>query len=44
MKVALLLPAFVAFPAIFLLFNYPIDEKRHGQIREELRQRGVSNV
>ena len=44
LKVALLLPGIVALPAIFLLFNYPIDEKRHGEIREELRQRGVSNV
>ncbi|MDG1906629.1 MAG: MFS transporter [Arenicella sp.] len=44
LQVALLLSGLVVIPAIFLLFNYPIDEKRHGEIREELRQRGVSNV
>jgi Na+/melibiose symporter-like transporter len=39
--VAIFLPGIVALPAVFLLYNYPIDEKRHGEIREELRARGI---
>lgn len=39
--VAVILPAIIAAPAIFLLFNYPIDEKRHGEIREQLNARGI---
>ena len=34
--VATMLPTFMAIPAVFLLFRYPIDEQRHRQIREEL--------
>ncbi len=44
LKVALLMSGVVAIPAVFLLFNYPIDEKRHAEIRDELRERGMSNV
>jgi Na+/melibiose symporter-like transporter len=35
------LPSIVALPAVFLLFNYPIDEKRHAEIRESLRAKGI---
>jgi len=38
--VATMLPTFMAIPAVFLLFRYPIDEQRHRQIREELEARG----
>jgi GPH family glycoside/pentoside/hexuronide:cation symporter len=41
MFVAAVLPSIIALPAVFLLFNYPIDEKRHAEIRQELHQRGV---
>lgn len=41
MFVAAVLPSIIALPAVFLLFNYPIDEKRHAEIRQELNQRGV---
>lgn len=39
--VAIILPSIIAFPAVFLLFNYPIDESRHAEIREELRAQGI---
>jgi Na+/melibiose symporter-like transporter len=39
--VAVVLPSIIVLPAVFLLFNYPIDEKRHAEIREELHQRGI---
>ena len=39
--VAVILPSIIALPAAFLLFNYPIDEKRHGEIRAELAERGI---
>ena len=39
--VAVILPSIIALPAVFLLFNYPIDEKRHAQIRQRLRERGM---
>jgi Na+/melibiose symporter-like transporter len=38
--VAVVLPTLIAFPAVFLLFNYPIDETRHAEIRAELEERG----
>ena len=39
--VAIILPTIIALPAVFLLFNYPIDEKRHKEIRAELKTRGI---
>ena len=39
--VAIVLPSLIAFPAIFLLYNYPIDEKRHNEIRDELASKGI---
>jgi Na+/melibiose symporter-like transporter len=39
--VAAVLPSIIALPAVFLLFNYPIDEKRHAEIRQELLERGI---
>ena len=39
--VAVVLPSLIALPAVFLLFNYPIDEKRHAEIRSELEKRGL---
>lgn len=39
--VAVILPGIVAFPAVFLLYNYPIDEKRHAEIRQQLKARGI---
>jgi Na+/melibiose symporter-like transporter len=39
--VAVVLPTIIALPAAFLLFNYPIDEKRHAEIRQELGKRGL---
>ena len=39
--VSVILPAIIALPAVFLLFNYPIDEERHREIREELARRGI---
>jgi GPH family glycoside/pentoside/hexuronide:cation symporter len=39
--VSIILPSIVALPAVFLLFNYPIDEKRHAEIRESLRAKGI---
>jgi Na+/melibiose symporter-like transporter len=39
--VAVVLPSIIALPAVFLLFNYPIDEKRHAEIRRELQERGI---
>lgn len=39
--VAVILPSIIAAPAIFLLYNYPIDEKRHAEIRQELSARGI---
>jgi len=39
--VAVVLPSIIALPAVFLLFNYPIDEKRHAEIRQELLERGI---
>ncbi len=39
--VSVILPGLIAAPAALLLFNYPIDEKRHAEIREELAQRGI---
>jgi Na+/melibiose symporter-like transporter len=41
MFVAAVLPSIIALPAVFLLFNYPISEKRHAEIRQELRERGL---
>jgi len=40
--VSVILPGLIAAPAALLLFNYPIDEKRHTKIREELKLRGIS--
>ena len=39
--VAVILPGIIAAPAVFMLFNYPIDEARHAEIRQSLRERGV---
>lgn len=39
--VAVILPSIIALPAAFLLYNYPIDEKRHSEIRAELAERGI---
>lgn len=39
--VSVILPGLIALPAAFLLFNYPIDEKRHAEIREELKAKGI---
>ena len=39
--VAIILPSLIAAPAIFLLYNYPIDAERHGEIRAELKKQGV---
>jgi Na+/melibiose symporter-like transporter len=39
--VAAVLPSIIALPAVFLLFNYPIDEQRHAQIRASLREKGI---
>ena len=39
--VSVILPGIIAAPAIILLFNYPIDEQRHAQIRQELRDKGI---
>jgi glycoside/pentoside/hexuronide:cation symporter, GPH family len=39
--VAVILPGIVALPAVFLLYNYPIDEKRHAEIRQQLKARGI---
>jgi Na+/melibiose symporter-like transporter len=39
--VAVVLPSIIALPAVFLLFNYPIDEQRHAEIRLELNRRGI---
>ena len=39
--VAVILPTLIALPAVFLLFNYPIDEQRHAEIREQLSARGI---
>jgi len=39
--VSIILPSIVVFPAIFLLYNYPIDEARHMEIRKELESRGI---
>lgn len=40
--VSVILPGLIAAPAALLLFNYPIDEKRHAEIRTELEARGIS--
>ncbi len=40
--VAVILPSIIALPAVFLLFNYPIDEARHKEIRAELESRGIA--
>ena len=42
--VAVVLPGIIAAPAIFLLFNYPIDERRHAEIREELHRKGIETT
>ena len=42
--VSVILPGLIAAPAIFLLFNYPIDERRHAAIREELRRKGIETA
>ncbi len=39
--VSVVLPSLIALPAVFLLFNYPIDEERHAEIRSELKKRGL---
>ena len=39
--VAVILPTLIALPAVFLLFNYPIDEQRHAEIRKQLSARGI---
>ena len=41
--VAVILPSIIALPAVFLLFNYPIDEARHKEIRDELEARGLAS-
>ena len=41
MFVAAVLPSIIALPAVFLLFNYPINEERHAEIRKELSERGL---
>ncbi len=40
--VSVILPGLVALPAVFLLYNYPIDEQRHAEIRKELEARGIN--
>ncbi|MCY4564609.1 MAG: MFS transporter [Gammaproteobacteria bacterium] len=42
--VAVILPGIIAAPAILLLFNYPIDERRHAEIREELHRKGIETA
>lgn len=42
--VSVILPGLIAAPAIFLLFNYPIDEERHAEIRNELRAKGIETA
>ena len=42
--VAFVLPSLVAAPAVFLPYNYPIDEKRHAEIRRELQARGMETT
>ena len=42
--VSVILPGLIAAPAIFLLFNYPIDETRHAEIRQELRDKGLETA
>jgi Na+/melibiose symporter-like transporter len=37
--VALVLPLLLALPGAAVLFNYPIDERRHAEIRRELAAR-----
>jgi len=39
--VSVILPSLVAFPAVLLLFNYPITEQRHAEIRAQLRASGI---
>lgn len=39
--VSVVLPTIIALPAVFLLYNYPIDEARHMEIRKELESRGM---
>ena len=39
--VSVILPSIIALPAVFLLYNYPIDESRHREIRKELEARGL---
>ena len=39
--VSTMLPTLLAFPAVLLLFRYPIDEERHAAIRAELALRGI---
>jgi len=34
--VSVVLPGLISAPALLLLFNYPIDEKRHALIRQKL--------
>ncbi len=40
--VAVILPGILAVPAAWLLFNYPIDENRHDEIRAELKRKGIA--
>ena len=42
--VSVVLPGIIAAPAIVLLFNYPIDERRHARIRQELCERGIDTA
>ena len=42
--VAVILPGIIAAPAALLLFNYPIDEARHAEIRQRLRDRGMADA
>ena len=39
--VAVILPGIIAAPAVLMLFNYPIDEARHAEIRQSLREQGM---
>ncbi|MFM7272479.1 MAG: MFS transporter [Gammaproteobacteria bacterium] len=39
--VALGLPLLIALPAAAIMFNYPIDERRHAEIRRALVERGI---
>lgn len=42
--VSVILPGLIAVPAIALLINYPIDERRHADIRARLRAKGVETA